>query len=190
MRKTPLFAALTFLLLAACVTINIYFPAAAAEKAADRIIKDVWGEEKGQKPAKPQPAPQGALPFWLAIIPEAHAQADINISTPAIERLKAAMRARHKHLAPYYDSGAIGLTADGFIAIRNLKAIPLKERAKVKRWVAEENRDRKALYREIARANGHPEWEDDIRATFAKRWIANAKPGWWYQDEKGQWHRK
>lgn len=26
----------------ACVTINIYFPAAAAEKAADRIIDEVW----------------------------------------------------------------------------------------------------------------------------------------------------
>ena len=30
------------LLLPACVTINIYFPAAAAEKAADKIIDDVW----------------------------------------------------------------------------------------------------------------------------------------------------
>lgn len=29
-------------LLAACVTINIYFPAAAAEKAADKIIDEVW----------------------------------------------------------------------------------------------------------------------------------------------------
>lgn len=29
-------------LLASCVTINIYFPAAAAEKAADKIIDDVW----------------------------------------------------------------------------------------------------------------------------------------------------
>ena len=28
--------------LSACVTINIYFPAAAAEKAADQIIDDVW----------------------------------------------------------------------------------------------------------------------------------------------------
>lgn len=25
-----------------CVTINIYFPAAAAEAAADRIIEEVW----------------------------------------------------------------------------------------------------------------------------------------------------
>ena len=28
--------------LTACVTINIYFPAAAAEKAADKIIEEVW----------------------------------------------------------------------------------------------------------------------------------------------------
>ncbi len=30
------------IVLAGCVTINIYFPAAAAEKAADRIIDEVW----------------------------------------------------------------------------------------------------------------------------------------------------
>ncbi len=34
--------ALTACLLASCVTINIYFPAAAAEKAADKIIDEVW----------------------------------------------------------------------------------------------------------------------------------------------------
>lgn len=28
--------------LAACVTINIYFPAAAAEKAAEKIVDEVW----------------------------------------------------------------------------------------------------------------------------------------------------
>lgn len=38
----------------ACVTINIYFPAAAAEKAADRIIEEVWQlREGGTAPAKP-----------------------------------------------------------------------------------------------------------------------------------------
>lgn len=41
--------------LSACVTINIYFPAAAAEKAADKIIDDVWqlkngGQENGGQP--------------------------------------------------------------------------------------------------------------------------------------------
>ena len=38
-------------LLAACVTINIYFPAAAAEKAADKIIDDVWQLKPNGKPA-------------------------------------------------------------------------------------------------------------------------------------------
>jgi hypothetical protein len=30
-----------------CVTINIYFPAAAAERAADRIIDEVWQLREG-----------------------------------------------------------------------------------------------------------------------------------------------
>ena len=48
--------------LGACVTINIYFPAAAAEKAADKIIDEVWQLQKGQTATPPQPdiAPQPA----------------------------------------------------------------------------------------------------------------------------------
>lgn len=37
-------------ILPACVTINIYFPAAAAEKAADKIIDDVWQLKNGATP--------------------------------------------------------------------------------------------------------------------------------------------
>ena len=39
-----------------CITINIYFPAAAAEKAADRIIDDVLGVGKGGADAPSAPA--------------------------------------------------------------------------------------------------------------------------------------
>jgi predicted aminopeptidase len=41
--------------LAGCVTINIYFPAAAAEKAADKIIDEVWqlGGPPGASGEKP-----------------------------------------------------------------------------------------------------------------------------------------
>lgn len=53
----PLAAAL----LSACVTINIYFPAAAAQKAADKIIDEVWQQQ--QKGAAPKPdAQQPAAP--------------------------------------------------------------------------------------------------------------------------------
>jgi len=49
---SPVLAALG---LSACVTINIYFPAAAAEKAADKIIDEVWQLKNGAKvPAESQ----------------------------------------------------------------------------------------------------------------------------------------
>jgi hypothetical protein len=44
--------------LAGCVTINIYFPAAAAERAADRIIDEVWQlKPDAAKPRTDKPAP-------------------------------------------------------------------------------------------------------------------------------------
>lgn len=49
----------TALLLHGCVTINIYFPAAAAEKAADKIIDEVWQLKRPGEPAAPSStAPQ------------------------------------------------------------------------------------------------------------------------------------
>lgn len=44
--------------LSSCVTINIYFPAAAAEKAADKIIDEVWQLEDGKN--MPAETPESA----------------------------------------------------------------------------------------------------------------------------------
>lgn len=46
--------------LAACVTINIYFPAAAAQEVADQIIDDVWQIKEGE--AAKDSATKGAEP--------------------------------------------------------------------------------------------------------------------------------
>jgi hypothetical protein len=51
------------------------------------------------------------------------------------------------------------------------------------------NANRQQLYQAIANANGHPEWFNNIKLTFAKRWISNAKSGWWYQTSNG-WKQK
>lgn len=201
-------------LLGACVTINVYFPTAAAEKAADRIIDQVYGTEAAP-PAPPAPpandkrtslgapssAPAGdATPLLLAaagraldlLVPAAHAQGapDLNVSTPAIRQLVASMEARHGALSPHYASGAVGIGADGLLAVRDQNAIPLPERNAVRKLVAEENADRSALYDEIARANGKPEWAAQIKSTFARRWIDRAQGGWWFQDESGAWKQK
>lgn len=57
----PSLIAVSALVLSACVTINIYFPAAAAEKAADKIIDDVWQlkDQNGQGENKGQPGDAG-----------------------------------------------------------------------------------------------------------------------------------
>lgn len=117
-------------------------------------------------------------------------QANIEVDTPAISAVKGAMAQRHKTLAPHYASGAVGLTRDGGIAVRDANLIPLAQRQAVTQAVAKENQDRAALYREIAVANNHPEWEPDIRATFAQRWVEKAQAGWHYQNASGAWVKK
>ena len=120
----------------------------------------------------------------------ARAQANLDIDTPAIRSLTASMQQRHAQLLPYYTSGAVGVSRDGLVALHNANAVPLAQRAQVNAIIAAENQDRLALYREIARANGHPEWEADIRAKFGERWVAKAQSGWWVQDARGAWRRK
>ena len=194
------------LALSACVTINVYFPAAAAEKAADKIIEDVWGGDKSSESATKREDDKqtavreeaGAQRVLLAaaasvlnfIVPPAQAQANLNVDTPAIRQLTQSMEARHAQLKKYYDAGAIGLTRDGLVQVRDQNLVPLPERNSVRKLVAEENADRSNLYREIAAANGHAEWEADIRTTFAERWATKAPSGWWYQDESGSWKQK
>lgn len=125
----------------------------------------------------------------LALLGAAHAQSNLEIDTPAIAALKQSMQQRHARLAPLYASGAVGLAADGGVKLRDAAAVPLAQRAQANALLAAENADRASLYREIARANGHPEWESDVRRTFAQRWIDRAQAGWWVQ-QGGNWVRK
>ena len=183
------------LLLVACVTINIYFPAAQAEAAAERIVDDILGKPQ----EKPDPGASLPMAGWERfagsllnlIIPQAQAaQPDFNVDSPQIRKLQAAMKQRNLDLKGYYASGAVGFTHDAQIALRDQKVVPLKERARVTRLIDDENRDRNALYRAIAAANGHPEWESDVRATFARTWSQKAEKGWWYQPTPGNWKQR
>ena len=131
------------------------------------------------------------LSFCLALFSQiAFAQANLEINTPAINSLKAAMAARHAQLTAHYNSGAVGIAKDGGVQLRDANAVPLPQRAQVTGMVSAENTDRAALYKEIARANAKPEWEVEIRNTFATRWIEKAQAGWYVQNAQGQWVKK
>jgi uncharacterized protein YdbL (DUF1318 family) len=190
----------TFFLLAlvisACVTVNIYFPAAAVERAAEQIVKETWGGpgEPAKAPPKPQSYNRLAPMRTVSVkfVSEAHAQeTDINVSNPAIRALKDAIKQRSNAIKPFMDRGNIGIGQDGLLTIRTTDGLSLKERADAQQLVEAENRDREALYVEIAKANGIPkENVPRIKNIFAKSWIEQAQPGWWIQDSQGNWKKK
>jgi hypothetical protein len=191
------------LLLGACVTINIYFPAAAAEEAARTIVRDVLQTDEAE-PAPLNPAGDkqsgrdlGLVFMVLAgraldyLVPAAQAaQANIDINTAAIRAIRSSMQQRQAQLSAFYRSGAAGFDNRGDVAIRDLAAASLADRNRLKKLVADENADRARLYSEIARANGHPEWAGQVRDTFAKVWVQEALKGYWYQDGGGAWRQR
>ena len=188
------------LVLCACVTINVYFPAAEAREAAREFVENVIGDEAVPAPA-PTPTPgDGGMAMrqlrfdpWMLLgigAAQAQAQPDITIRTPAIQAIQSRMESRFASaLRPHFDSGALGFAGDGTVVVRDASRLAIKDRVAVNAAVADDNRDRKAVYREIAVANGHPEWEPQIRDVFARQWIASARPGWWYQ-QGGTWKQK
>jgi uncharacterized protein YdbL (DUF1318 family) len=183
-------------LLSACVTVNIYFPAAAVERAADQIVKETWGNAPAQPVKKEQPQSgifqPGAAFVVIRFLGEAHAQeADINVSNPAIRVLKDSIKKRSELLKPYMDRGNVGITRDGLLTARTTEGLSLKERAEIQQLVDAENRDREALYGEIAKANNIAlEAVPKIKAIFAKSWVEQARPGWYIQDGQGNWGKK
>jgi uncharacterized protein YdbL (DUF1318 family) len=183
--------------LVGCVTINVYFPEAAAQKAADQFIGTVLENAKpAPKTDTPPPPAKPAQPSAMLLnllVPVAYAgdAPNIRIQNATTEAIRQRMQSRFNGgLGDLFKSGAVGFTHDGMVAVRDASAVPLSQCAQVNATVAEENRDRAALYREVASANGHPEWEPQIRATFAKGWIERAPAGWYYQDAAGAWKRK
>lgn len=184
--------------LTACVTINVYFPAAEAKEAAKEFVEKVIGDEAKSKPDAGGGGGMASLlrqldPLSLVGIGSAHAQGqpDITLKTPAIQAIQGRMEARFDStLAAHFDAGALGFTSDGLVSVRDAGKIALKDRVAANQAVADQNRDAKAVYREIAVANGHPEWEAQIREVFSRQWIESARKGWWYQTAGGGWKQK
>lgn len=189
------------ILLTACVTINVYFPAAEAKEAAKQFVEGVLGADgKPVLDAAPKSGGMSAMlqmqkrvDLWSVMgIGSANAQSkpDITLRSPAIQSIQSRMASRFdSSLRAGFDAGALGFSSDGMIVVHDASKLALKDRVAVNAAVADDNRDRKALYREVAVANDHPEWEAQIREVFARQWIDSARSGWWYQSG-GSWKQK
>lgn len=183
-----------FIVFAACVTVNIYFPAAAIQKAADEIVEDVRGLNDNESILKIENDKRsGTIGGFICIIgpKEVHAQINAEVSTPAIRNLKQAMRSNFPQLRLFYDKGAIGENNQGFIEVRDAGGLNLKERADLTRLIDQENNNRRALYTEIMNANKlGVDSLPKIQQIFAKSWRDKSQPGWWVQNDQGAWQRR
>jgi len=187
-------------LVAGCVTVNIYFPAAEVKKTAEKIVDDVYQDKMDPPEQEPAEKPRS----WndgetirgivrLARIGPAPAFAEeaATVSNAAIRGLKDQIGQRHRELLPFYQQGQVGITRDGFLEVRGTSGLGLSQVAGLKRLVDADNAARRQLYDEVAKAlNLKPEQVPQVRKIFAKQWRDKAQAGWAVQGDDGQWGRK
>jgi uncharacterized protein YdbL (DUF1318 family) len=172
-RKTLLIAAsLLSVLIFACVTINIYFPAEKVESVAGEIVNEIresGGEqEKSIKNEKTSFLQEIILVFSC---PLACADEVTSVANPTIRALKKKMKDRYPKMKPYYKKGMLKEGDNGYVSLGNTKGLGLKEKRNLKSLIDAENKDRKQLYKEIAKAlKIEPGQINKIAEIFAKEW--------------------
>jgi uncharacterized protein YdbL (DUF1318 family) len=174
--------------IAACVTVNIYFPAAEVKKTADEFVDDVYKKDTSESGEE-----QSSLHRFLEWLgpQEARAQKASQVSNAAIRGLKAQIGEHHSKLEPSYASGAIGITNDGYLTIKDKSKLSLSELGKVRQLVEKDNRARKQLYKEVVKALDLEQSQiSRVESIFADTWRSKAASGWWIQKDDGSWTRK
>jgi len=188
---------LAFLFLLSCITVNIYFPEAEVKKAAEEIVDEIRkGEEEKDKKDKEWPMmelDQMSLSMGSSssLLPTVYVQQETQVSTPKIRALKQSLKERFPKLKPFFDSGNIGETNDGFIKLRDESGLNLRDKALLRNLVNDENNDRRNMYAEVAVAMEIDASQiSRIQKIFAQLWVKDAQPGWWIQNENGEWVKK
>lgn len=107
------------------------------------------------------------------------------VLAPVVSRAEdlGAVRARMEQRLPQIDSlkasGALGENNRGLLEARSGDAGSV---------AAAENRDREAVYAELAKRTGAT--ADSVGRARAKQIAANSAPGVWLQRESGEWYQK
>ncbi len=195
-RNPYVFAVAVTIVLAACLTVNVYFyPSEEVDQTARQIIEDIRGaampENDPENLEGAEDAGEVESKRWRMTGVAHAADRETTVSSPAIDSIKERIKQRFDDLKPLFDAGAIGEANDGLLVIRDASVLPMKDRANLNRIVKEENADRKALYQEVAKELGVEDKDmPKVRRSFATKWQAFAGSGWWIQDVAGNWSKR
>jgi uncharacterized protein YdbL (DUF1318 family) len=192
--------------LAACLTVNVYFPEAAITDMSQQIEREVQkraaakaaGETMAPLPENPAPGTPAdgdvsLLDLFFGVTPAYAAQVvEPEVTSPAIRTIIESRASRLAALDRFKALGVIGESNQGLVETRDLdKLEDLKQRAEVQRLVKAENTDRAELYKEVAAAKGVDLSQlGKIRETYAATLRDNAKTGEWIQKPDGSWAKK
>jgi hypothetical protein len=159
-------------MLGACVTINIYFPAEKVESVAGDIVNDIRGQKPSQKDSQSKNQKELSIRIRFAFGPASAWAEDVTtVSNPTIRALKEKMKDRFQELKAYYQKGALNEGGNGYLSVADTSRLNLKEKRDLNGLVDAENRDRKTLYAEVAKALKIDAGQiDRIAEIFAKEW--------------------
>ena len=165
-------AVLFTLMIFACVTVNIYFPAEKVESVAGEIVNDIRGRGEGEQKSGDNDKSSLLRKFFFALSPSCAFAEDVTtVSNPTIRALKQKMKARYARMKPYYQKGMLNEGNNGYVSLGNTGGLGLKEKRDLTSLLDSENRDRATLYREVARALKIDASQiNKIAEVFAKEW--------------------
>ena len=161
------------LLVGACVTINIYFPAEKVESVAGEIVDEIRRPrtDGGQGSEQKRQGFFQGRSMLASLASVAWAQDATTVSNPTIRELKDRMKSRYVQLKPWFAAGVLKEGDDGFLVAAQTDSLSLKDKGTVRNLVNAENNDRLNLYREVAKAlNIDPSQTGRIAEIFAKEW--------------------
>ena len=108
------------LMIFACVTINIYFPAEQVETVAGEIVDEIRGQQPGDtKPLNNQKSNLFNRTLFAFSVPLARAAEPLTVSNPGIRMLKQRMKARYTQMRPFYEKGILRESNSGYVSLGN-----------------------------------------------------------------------
>ncbi len=214
--KWLLAAGFGLLVSCAIITVNVYFPEKAVKDAYISLDEMLLKNENSKlpngdkqpavEPKSAQPGSQSSLRDRLPVIYFASvAQAaengdDLAIelgSMPEVISAYAEMSQRQSAILNLFNSGAVGLTAQGLVTARDKAKLTPQDEV----LISAENKNRKTIIGSMAKAilkitkqeatkTALDQTMAKAASTYAETRREAAQPGWWIQLQNGKWVQK
>lgn len=198
------------------MTLNVYLPEAAVQRAADDYVRDIYKAKERTKLNEPskegetteQPKKSSFrmpsledLSRDFALVPSAYGQETAAPPKPCAMvttgrkagELKKEMASMLGDLDPLEADGTLGESKEGLLTIKTPSQIKPIRKAQIEKMVDKLNALRKEFYEEVVEETSKGSCKvslDTVQKSFAHSFQELSPKGAWVEDEKGEWVQK